>query len=68
MSREAATKAVKRITENGAVSEIIDVNVDDFEYALKHVQPTAKREGFAVIPDVSWNDIGSLESLRKDLE
>jgi ribosome biogenesis ATPase len=33
---------------------------NDFERALKKVQPTAKREGFAVIPDVTWADIGSL--------
>jgi ribosome biogenesis ATPase len=24
------------------------------------VQPTAKREGFAVIPDITWSDVGAL--------
>jgi len=32
----------------------------DFQYALKKVQPTAKREGFSVIPNVSWEDVGAL--------
>jgi len=30
----------------------------DFEEAIKKVQPSAKREGFATVPDVSWSDIG----------
>lgn len=36
------------------VSGDIAVGMDDFLSAAKHVQPTAKREGFAVVPDVSW--------------
>ena len=32
----------------------IAVGMEDFLSAAKHVQPTAKREGFAVVPDVSW--------------
>jgi len=27
-----------------------------------------KREGFSVIPDVKWEDIGGLDVLRKELE
>ena len=36
------------------ISEDIAVGMEDFLSAAKHVQPTAKREGFAVVPDVSW--------------
>ena len=36
--------------------------------ALKHVQPSAKREGFATIPDVTWNDIGALHEVREELQ
>lgn len=46
----------------------MEISSHDFELALKNIQPTAKREGFAVIPDVTWNDIGSLETLRSALE
>ncbi|XP_065662084.1 nuclear valosin-containing protein-like isoform X2 [Hydra vulgaris] len=38
-----------------------------FEQALPHVQPSAKREGFATVPDVSWKDIGALEDIREEL-
>ena len=35
--------------------------------ASKSVQPTAKREGFAVVPDVTWSDIGALAEVRDEL-
>lgn len=38
-----------------------------FKKALPHVQPSAKREGFATVPDVSWDDIGALEDIREEL-
>lgn len=40
----------------------------DFERALKVVHPSAKREGFATVPDVSWDDIGALKDVRTELE
>jgi ribosome biogenesis ATPase len=40
---------------------------DDFESALKIVQPSAKREGFATIPDVTWSDVGALQPIRDEL-
>jgi ribosome biogenesis ATPase len=39
----------------------------DFVAALKIVQPSAKREGFATIPDVTWSDIGALSQIRDEL-
>lgn len=42
--------------------------MDDFQIALKKVQPTAKREGFSVIPGTTWEDIGALKNLREELE
>ena len=39
----------------------------DFAESLKIVQPSAKREGFATIPDVSWADIGALGNVRDEL-
>jgi ribosome biogenesis ATPase len=42
--------------------------MDDFKQALKCVQPSAKREGFASVPDVSWDDVGSLTSVREELQ
>ncbi|KAI7832487.1 YLL034Cp-like protein [Gamsiella multidivaricata] len=40
---------------------------DDFLIALTKVQPSAKREGFATVPDVSWDKIGALQYVRDEL-
>ena len=40
---------------------------DDFLEALKVVQPSSKREGFATVPDVTWDDIGALHQIREEL-
>jgi ribosome biogenesis ATPase len=40
----------------------------DFLDALKSVQPSAKREGFITVPDVTWDDVGSLRSIREELK
>ncbi|KAI0725676.1 P-loop containing nucleoside triphosphate hydrolase protein [Fomitopsis betulina] len=39
----------------------------DFHAALKEVQPSAKREGFATVPDVTWADVGALHGTRSEL-
>lgn len=46
----------------------IYITFDDFLEALKFVQPSAKREGFITVPDVTWNDIGSLRDIREELK
>ncbi|CAG5108706.1 Similar to NVL: Nuclear valosin-containing protein-like (Homo sapiens) [Cotesia congregata] len=40
----------------------------DFEVAYRSVQPSSKREGFATVPDVTWDDIGSLKEVREELQ
>ncbi|KAF8207269.1 P-loop containing nucleoside triphosphate hydrolase protein [Mycena galopus ATCC 62051] len=40
----------------------------DFMLALKQVQPSAQREGFATVPDVTWADIGALHATRDALQ
>ncbi|KAJ1672532.1 Ribosome biogenesis ATPase rix7, partial [Spiromyces aspiralis] len=39
----------------------------DFVEALKKVQPSAQREGFATVPGVTWQDIGALDRVRDEL-
>lgn len=39
----------------------------DFLNALPTIQPTAKREGFATIPDVTWDKVGALQQVRVEL-
>ena len=35
---------------------------------MRRVQPSSKREGFATVPDVSWDDIGALQNVRDELK
>ena len=43
------------------------IELNDFMVALSSVQPSAKREGFATVPNVTWADIGALEDVREEL-
>lgn len=43
------------------------ITMDDFLSAIPQVQPSSKREGFATVPDVTWDNIGALSSIREEL-
>lgn len=43
------------------------IAMEDFVQAMKKVQPSSKREGFATIPNVSWSDIGALGEVQREL-
>nr|CAH0102978.1 unnamed protein product [Daphnia galeata] len=45
----------------------ISITLDDFIAALKCVQPSAQREGFATVPDVTWENVGALSHVRQEL-
>ncbi len=61
-------KTLKNIDEiDSLFVENITVTKADFEYAMKHVEPSAMREVLVEIPDVSWEDIGGLETVKKEL-
>jgi ribosome biogenesis ATPase len=47
--------------------EPLYVTMADFLEAVPHVQPSSKREGFATVPDVSWDNVGALQSTREEL-
>lgn len=44
------------------------ITMEDFKTALKTVQPSSKREGFATVPNVTWDDVGSLKDIREELQ
>jgi ribosome biogenesis ATPase len=74
LAREAGMIAVTRIVQSKNLDDADDstyqdlfVEMNDFVQASKTVQPTAKREGFAVVPNVTWNDVGALEEVREEL-
>ena len=41
--------------------------MDDVVKSIKRVQPSAKREGFATVPNVTWEDVGALIEIREEL-
>ncbi|XP_055817955.1 cell division control protein 48 homolog C [Solanum dulcamara] len=48
--------------------EKLSIFMADFEEAAKLVQPSSRREGFSAIPNVKWEDVGGLDSLRHDFD
>lgn len=44
------------------------ISMEAFTSVLPSIIPSSKREGFATIPDVSWEDIGALRSVREELQ
>lgn len=47
--------------------ETLSIKYEDFLKALPTIQPTAKREGFATVPDVTWSNVGALGKTRIEL-
>ncbi len=45
----------------------LEVHMDDFTHALQEVEPSAIREVFVEIPDVTWKDVGGLQNVRQQL-
>ncbi|KAK3196828.1 Ribosome biogenesis ATPase rix7 [Lecanicillium sp. MT-2017a] len=41
---------------------------DDFKTAMQGFVPSLRKEGFTVIPNVTWDQVGALERVRKQLE
>jgi transitional endoplasmic reticulum ATPase len=77
LCREAALEAVRRImprinlAEQVIPTEILDaltVELNDFENALKRVQPSAMREVMVEAPQIRWDDIGGLDEARDRLK
>ena len=75
-SKEAAMNALRRIRpEIDLESDEIDADVleslrvtrDDFEAALRDVEPSALREVFVEVPDVNWENVGGLEDTKERL-
>jgi transitional endoplasmic reticulum ATPase len=45
----------------------LEVYMDDFLSALREVEPSAIREVFVEVPNVSWQDVGGLGSIKAHL-
>eukprot|EP00057_Strongylocentrotus_purpuratus_P035750 XP_801708.4 PREDICTED: transitional endoplasmic reticulum ATPase [Strongylocentrotus purpuratus] len=59
------------LEEENIDAEVLDslaVTMDDFRYALSKSSPSALRETVVEVPNVSWEDIGGLESVKRELQ
>jgi transitional endoplasmic reticulum ATPase len=45
----------------------LEVRMDDFLEARREVEPSATREVFVEVPDVSWGDVGGLAEVKQHL-
>uniref|UniRef100_A0A4W6BR59 Nuclear VCP like n=1 Tax=Lates calcarifer TaxID=8187 RepID=A0A4W6BR59_LATCA len=56
-------------TETLSEEELASLSIlmSDFQASLTSVQPSAKREGFATVPDVTWENVGALQDIREEL-
>lgn len=77
LSKEAAMRSLRRILpeidldEDKISTEVlqkIQITSEDFRDALKEVRPSALREVQVQIPNISWDDVGGLESLKEELK
>ncbi|HPE63783.1 MAG TPA: CDC48 family AAA ATPase, partial [Methanothrix sp.] len=75
LCKEAAMKVLRRHLpeisfDDDIPQEVLDgmsVTVQDFENALKEIEPSAMREVFVEISDVGWQDVGGIGTLRQEI-
>jgi len=76
LAREAAMYAIRRLMpkidfEQEVIPEeallSLEVTMDDFLSALREIEPSAIREVFTEIPEVTFEDIGGLEEIKEIL-
>ncbi len=75
LCKEAAMRALRRYmpdltTEDEIPAGIIEqmqVRKEDFEEALKEIEPSSMREVLVELPAVSWSDLGGLGPLKQEL-
>jgi len=77
LCKEAAMKCLRRLLpelnmeEEKLPPETLDkliITQNDFDQAMRDVMPSAMREVFLESPDVKWQDIGGLESVKRELQ
>jgi transitional endoplasmic reticulum ATPase len=65
----AATNALRRqVATIAAIPENLDVNREDFEVALKQIQPAVLRSLQIQVPKVQWSEIGGLVKVKQTLQ
>ena len=76
LAKEAAMRSLRRIMPeidfdqekiSTEILQKIQITNEDFRDALKEVRPSALREVLVQTPNVTWDDVGGLESLKEEL-
>ncbi len=75
LSRESAMNALRRYLpeidlDKPIPTEILEkmqVTDDDFREALKAIEPSSLREVTVEVPNITWGDIGGLETVKSEL-
>ncbi len=77
LAKEAAMRSLRRILPNidlnqekisAEILQKIKITDEDFKEALKDVRPSALREVLVQVPNVTWEDVGGLDSLKEELK
>jgi transitional endoplasmic reticulum ATPase len=55
-------------TIDAEVMDLLAVTMDNFRFALGSSNPSALRETVVEVPSVSWDDIGGLEAVKRELQ
>jgi len=75
--RESAMKALRRYlpdidleeeTIPPEVLEIMEVRMEDFRLAIKDIEPSALREIWVEVPEVTWDQVGGLDEVKERLK
>ena len=75
--RESAMKALRRylpeidLDEEQIPPEVLEkmaVIMSDFRMAIKEVEPSALREIYLEVPEVSWDEVGGLQEIKDRLK
>ncbi len=75
--REAAMKALRRylpeidLDEEQIPTEVLEkmeVKMADFKLAIKEIEPSALREIYLEVPEVSWDQVGGLKEVKERLK
>ncbi|MBQ70891.1 MAG: ATPase [Euryarchaeota archaeon] len=75
--REAAMRALRRYlpeidleeeTIPPEVLEKMEVCMDDFKEAIRDIEPSALREIYVEVPEVSWDEVGGLSEVKERLK
>ena len=77
LSKEAGMRALRKILPEIDLSSQsipvetlrkIIVTMADYMDVVKEMEPSAMREVFVEVPDVKWDDIGGLSSIKQELQ